>query len=178
MARLAAVKKVSLKLFQRISGSYGSALSRNTHVPEQTTDIHPSKKASMYPTCIGCFFNIVVSAGSRRRIGISDSRNRSQCPSYFNDMEAVDIDLTMPWWYQVANETLAFNDKMYFIFADISYNHYESITLLYYNGVILDNNQIPRLALRSHGNRYCHRNIRRRLCTLRQPVPRSLPRSP
>lgn len=48
------------------------------------------------------------------------------------------IDLTNPWWDQGSQETIAFNDILYFGLNDLCYNHYESMATLFYNGQIIE----------------------------------------
>ena len=57
----------------------------------------------------------------------------------FTDMS---VQLDMPWWDQGALETLTINDRMYYGLSDISFDHYESCAVLFYNGVLLDDNGI------------------------------------
>lgn len=52
------------------------------------------------------------------------------------------FDLTQPWWDQGAIEDLSIGGKMYYGFSDMGFGHYDSNMLLYYNGVLLDNNQL------------------------------------
>ena len=47
------------------------------------------------------------------------------------------IDLTMPYWDQGSQKTLAFNDILYFGLNDTCFNHYESMATLFYNGQII-----------------------------------------
>lgn len=57
----------------------------------------------------------------------------------FTDMQ---LDLDMPWWDQSALDTLTINDRMYYGLSDISFDHYESCAVLFYNGVLLTDNGI------------------------------------
>ncbi len=52
------------------------------------------------------------------------------------------FDFSKPWWDQGAIEDLAINGKIYYIFCDTGFGHYESNLCLYYNGVVLENNQL------------------------------------
>ena len=47
------------------------------------------------------------------------------------------IDLTMPYWDQGSQKTLAFNNILYFGLNDTCFNHYESMATLFYNGSII-----------------------------------------
>lgn len=52
------------------------------------------------------------------------------------------FDLSKPYWDQGSQKTLTFGDKLYYGHCDISFDHYESMALLFYNGHLLDNNNI------------------------------------
>ncbi len=52
------------------------------------------------------------------------------------------IDMTMPYWDQGAQKTLKLFDKMYYGYLDISWDHYESMAVMFYNGFLLTNNGI------------------------------------
>lgn len=53
------------------------------------------------------------------------------------------VDLDMPYWDQGAKEALMINGVMYYVLSDISFSHYDSTAVLFYNGVILNEYQIP-----------------------------------
>ncbi len=50
------------------------------------------------------------------------------------------IRMENPYWDQGAQKTLTFFDKMFFGYADIGWDHYESMAVLFYNGFLLTNN--------------------------------------
>ena len=52
------------------------------------------------------------------------------------------VDLTKPYWDQSAQEELTINGKMYYAVGDIGVDQYESSVVIFYNGVLLGNNQI------------------------------------
>ncbi|MBR5679991.1 MAG: hypothetical protein IKX19_04995, partial [Clostridia bacterium] len=52
------------------------------------------------------------------------------------------IDMTRPYWDQGAKKTLTFFGKMYYGYCDISWDHYESMAVLFYNGDLLTVNGI------------------------------------
>lgn len=52
------------------------------------------------------------------------------------------LDLTKPYWDQGAIEDLSINGKMYYGLCDIGFGHYESSIVMFYNGVLLNNNQL------------------------------------
>ncbi|MBO4366322.1 MAG: extracellular solute-binding protein [Clostridia bacterium] len=52
------------------------------------------------------------------------------------------IDMTRPYWDQGAKKTLTFFGKMYYGYCDISWDHYESMAIMYYNGFLLDDNGV------------------------------------
>ena len=56
--------------------------------------------------------------------------------------ELPNIDMDRPYWDQGARKTLTFFDKMYFGYADIGWDHYESMAVLFYNGYLLTNNAV------------------------------------
>ena len=59
-----------------------------------------------------------------------------------NYKELPNIDLTKPYWDQGAIENLTILDKMYFGLLDFGFDHYESMTVLFYNGALLNQYQL------------------------------------
>lgn len=59
-----------------------------------------------------------------------------------NYNELPNIDMTKPYWDQGAIETLTILDKMYFGLLDFGFDHYESMTVLFYNGALLNQYQL------------------------------------
>lgn len=59
----------------------------------------------------------------------------------FTDME---LQLDMPWWDKGAQETLTINGKMFYGLSDASFDHYEGLAVLFYNGVLLEKNNIEK----------------------------------
>ncbi|MBQ2278479.1 MAG: hypothetical protein II333_07915, partial [Clostridia bacterium] len=55
-----------------------------------------------------------------------------------NYNELTNIDMTKLYRDQGATETLTILDKMYFGLPDFGFDHYESMTVLFYNGALLD----------------------------------------
>lgn len=58
----------------------------------------------------------------------------------FNSLE--NVDMTMPWWDQSAIDTMAVNGQMFFGMMDFSVDIYESLTVLFYNGELIDRFQL------------------------------------
>lgn len=58
----------------------------------------------------------------------------------FNDLETV--DMTQPYWDQGAQDNLKVLDKMYYGYLDFGFDHYDSMTVLFYNGILVDKYQI------------------------------------
>ncbi len=52
------------------------------------------------------------------------------------------IDLSKPYWDASSRETLTFGGKLYYGHCDISFDHYESMAVLFYNGQLLTDNNI------------------------------------
>ncbi len=52
------------------------------------------------------------------------------------------INLSNPYWDKGSQETLTFGGKLYYGHCDISFDHYESMAVLFYNGEILTDNAI------------------------------------
>ena len=52
------------------------------------------------------------------------------------------IDMSRPYWDQGAQKTLTFFGRMYYGYCDISWDHYESMAIMYYNGFLLDENGV------------------------------------
>lgn len=50
------------------------------------------------------------------------------------------VDLDKPYWDQGAKEYLMIFDKMYYCLSDMSFSHYDSTAVLFYNGGLLDDN--------------------------------------
>lgn len=48
------------------------------------------------------------------------------------------IDMTKPYWDQGAQDTLMINGNMFHGYIDISFDHYESMATLFYNGKMLE----------------------------------------
>ncbi len=61
---------------------------------------------------------------------------------YTLPMSDLNVDFTKPYWDQGALKTLMLNDKMYYGYCDISFDHYESMALIFYNSKLLYENQI------------------------------------
>ena len=59
-----------------------------------------------------------------------------------NYKELPNIDMTKSYWDQGAIENLTILDKMYFGLLDFGFDHYESMTVLFYNGALLDQYQL------------------------------------
>lgn len=51
------------------------------------------------------------------------------------------IDISNPYW-DPGVEDIMFNDVLYYGYSDITFNHYESMATLFYNGQLLENNQL------------------------------------
>ena len=58
----------------------------------------------------------------------------------FNDLTT--IDMTQPYWDQGAQKNLMVLDKMYYGYLDFGFDHYDSMTVLFYNGILVDKYQI------------------------------------
>lgn len=58
----------------------------------------------------------------------------------FNSLE--NVDMSMPWWDQSAIDTMSVNGQMFFGMMDFSVDIYESLTVLFYNGELLDRFQL------------------------------------
>ena len=56
----------------------------------------------------------------------------------------LELNLDNPYWDQGANETLTINGRMYYGLSDITFDHYESCAVLFYNGFHLTNNGIDK----------------------------------
>lgn len=54
----------------------------------------------------------------------------------FNSLE--NVDMSMPWWDQSAIDTMAVDGQMFFGMMDFSVDIYESLTVLFYNGELID----------------------------------------
>lgn len=52
------------------------------------------------------------------------------------------VDLDKPYWDVGARESLTINEKMYYGLSDVTFDHYESCAILFYNGQLLSDNQI------------------------------------
>lgn len=52
------------------------------------------------------------------------------------------FDLSKPYWDRGSQETLTMGGKLYYGHCDISFDHYEGMALLFYNGTLLDDNSI------------------------------------
>lgn len=52
------------------------------------------------------------------------------------------IDLSKPYWDAKSQSVLTFNGKLYYGHCDISFDHYEGMALLFYNGQLLEDNNI------------------------------------
>lgn len=62
---------------------------------------------------------------------------------YVKDVNTVQtVNLDNPYWDQGAREYLTINDRMFYIMSDASFSHYDSAALLFYNGLLLTDNQI------------------------------------
>ena len=59
-----------------------------------------------------------------------------------NYNELPNIDMTKPYWDQGAIENLTILDKMYFGLLDFGFDHYESMTVLFYNGALINQYQL------------------------------------
>jgi len=58
----------------------------------------------------------------------------------FSDLP--NVDMTQPYWDQGAQENLMVLDKMYYGYLDFGFDHYDSMTVLFYNGILVDKYQI------------------------------------
>jgi len=58
----------------------------------------------------------------------------------FNSLE--NVDMSMPWWDQSAIDTMAVDGQMFFGMMDFSVDIYESLTVLFYNGELIDRFQL------------------------------------
>ena len=52
------------------------------------------------------------------------------------------FDLSKPYWDAGSQKTLSIGDKYYFGHCDIGFDHYESMAMLFYNGNLLEDNNI------------------------------------
>ncbi len=52
------------------------------------------------------------------------------------------IDLTKPYWDKGSQDALSFNGDLYYGHCDISFDHYEGMAMLFYNGELLSDNGI------------------------------------
>lgn len=52
------------------------------------------------------------------------------------------LQFDMPYWDQGARKALTVNNVMYYCMSDMSFSHYDSAALLFYNGALLTDNQI------------------------------------
>ncbi|MBE6541143.1 MAG: extracellular solute-binding protein [Ruminococcaceae bacterium] len=62
--------------------------------------------------------------------------------NYFYNIYNLNINLEDPWWDKGAKDNLTVNNRMYLLFSAISFSHYESGAVLFYNGQILENKNI------------------------------------
>ena len=58
----------------------------------------------------------------------------------FNKVET--IDLTQPYWDQGSQKDLRLLGQMYYGFVDFGFDHYDSMTVLFYNGALLTQYQL------------------------------------
>jgi len=58
----------------------------------------------------------------------------------FNSIE--NVDMSLPWWDQSAIDTMAVDGQMFFGMMDFSVDIYESLTVLFYNGELIDRFQL------------------------------------
>lgn len=58
----------------------------------------------------------------------------------FNELP--NVDMSKPYWDQGAIENLMILDKMYFGLLDFGFDHYESMTVLFYNGALINQYQL------------------------------------
>ncbi len=52
------------------------------------------------------------------------------------------FDFSKPYWDRGSQETLTMNGKLFYGHCDISFDHYEGMALLFYNGDLLEDNSI------------------------------------
>ncbi|MBE6540960.1 MAG: extracellular solute-binding protein [Ruminococcaceae bacterium] len=71
-----------------------------------------------------------------------DKSNSMVAAGHLYNLYDLDLDLTQPYFDHFAESNLALNNKLYQLFSSISYSHYESACILFYNGHILENKQI------------------------------------
>lgn len=58
----------------------------------------------------------------------------------FNSLST--IDMTQPYWDQGSIEDLSVLDQYYFGYLDFGFDHYDSMAVLFYNGAIIEDNQM------------------------------------
>ncbi|MBE6540959.1 MAG: hypothetical protein E7672_00710 [Ruminococcaceae bacterium] len=61
---------------------------------------------------------------------------------YAIDLATLNFDFNDPWWDKGAVDTLMINGKIFHGLGMIGFSAYESCSVLYYNGQLLENNQI------------------------------------
>lgn len=92
---------------------------------------------------------------SVKRSVTSGTRDYQLCAEVYDDLPALitgnysipitslpNVDIEMPYWDEGAKEVLMINGIMYYVLSDISFSHYDSTAVLFYNGVILDEYQV------------------------------------
>lgn len=52
------------------------------------------------------------------------------------------VDISQPYWDPGMKDIMFGGDVCYYGYSDITFNHYESMATLFYNGILLDNNQL------------------------------------
>ena len=63
-----------------------------------------------------------------------------ECAMSVTELDTVNLD--NPYWDQSAKKQLMIHDKMYYCLSDMSFSHYDSVAVLYYNGGLLEDHQI------------------------------------
>ncbi len=53
------------------------------------------------------------------------------------------IDLDLPYWDQGSRDALTVYGVMFYVLSDISFSHYDSTAVLFYNGALIEEYQIP-----------------------------------
>jgi len=73
-----------------------------------------------------------------------DEANNFVNSNYLYNFYDLDVDPDDPWWDKGAQDVLTINNKMFTIFSAISFSHYESGALLFYNEQLLENKNIKK----------------------------------
>ncbi len=116
---------------------------RNRYIEEQLDCVIKDNPATWSP---GDVLATAVTAGTGEMdlaYGLIAQAGALIKKGYLKDYnELPNIDMTKPYWDQGAIENLTILDKMYFGLLDFGFDHYESMTVLFYNGKLLDQYQL------------------------------------